>query len=256
VATVLCEGGPTLNGELARAGAIDELCLTVAPELVGGSGGAGLLGRVHLEHPMGLDLVHELEEDDHLFLRYRTVGEWPPPAADDAAAVGEEREETVQAFHRIVAGLDYPMLIVTAFDGKERSGCLVGFATQCSIDPPRYLVCISKQNHTSGVALGADVLVVHVPSASPDDVEAAELFGTTTGDQIDKFERCQWHDGPGGAPVLDGIERWFAGSVMERFDAGDHTAYLLMPIEGEAGDDWTGQLGFQAVKDLEPGHPA
>ncbi len=35
---VLCEGGPTLNGELASAGLIDELCLTVAPSLVGGGG--------------------------------------------------------------------------------------------------------------------------------------------------------------------------------------------------------------------------
>jgi riboflavin biosynthesis pyrimidine reductase len=32
---VLCEGGPTLFGELVAADAVDELCLTVAPLLVG-----------------------------------------------------------------------------------------------------------------------------------------------------------------------------------------------------------------------------
>ncbi|MBH0775080.1 pyrimidine reductase family protein [Nocardia bovistercoris] len=36
---VLCEGGPHLFGELLGADAVDELCLTVAPVLVGGSAG-------------------------------------------------------------------------------------------------------------------------------------------------------------------------------------------------------------------------
>lgn len=34
---VLCEGGPQLFGSLAAAGAVDELCLTLAPMLCGGS---------------------------------------------------------------------------------------------------------------------------------------------------------------------------------------------------------------------------
>ena len=36
VRTVLCEGGPALNGGLAAAGLVDELCLTVAPLLAAG----------------------------------------------------------------------------------------------------------------------------------------------------------------------------------------------------------------------------
>ena len=35
-ARVLAEGGPSLNGQLAAAGLLDELCLTLAPLLVGG----------------------------------------------------------------------------------------------------------------------------------------------------------------------------------------------------------------------------
>ncbi len=33
---VLCEGGPTLNGQLFAAGLVDELCLTISPRVVGG----------------------------------------------------------------------------------------------------------------------------------------------------------------------------------------------------------------------------
>ncbi|MGK2930407.1 MAG: dihydrofolate reductase family protein [Acidimicrobiales bacterium] len=34
---VVCEGGPTLNGALCRAGVVDEVCLSVSPLVVGGS---------------------------------------------------------------------------------------------------------------------------------------------------------------------------------------------------------------------------
>jgi flavin reductase (DIM6/NTAB) family NADH-FMN oxidoreductase RutF len=38
----------------------------------------------------------------------------------------------MNAFERIVGELDYPMHVVTAAEGDERDGCLVGFLTQCS----------------------------------------------------------------------------------------------------------------------------
>ncbi|WP_255360521.1 flavin reductase, partial [Frankia sp. EI5c] len=54
------------------------------------------------------------------------------------------------AFHDAVSAISYPMAVVTTAVDGERSGCLVGFHTQCGIDPPRYLVCISHNNHTFG----------------------------------------------------------------------------------------------------------
>jgi flavin reductase (DIM6/NTAB) family NADH-FMN oxidoreductase RutF len=42
------------------------------------------------------------------------------------------------AFDEIADTIDYPMWIVTAAARGERSGCLVGFATQCSIEPVRF----------------------------------------------------------------------------------------------------------------------
>src|SRR3712207_8083841 len=51
-------------------------------------------------------------------------------------------------FHALVGDLEYPMFIVTARAGAEPLGCLVGFATQTSIDPPRFAVCLSHRNRT------------------------------------------------------------------------------------------------------------
>ncbi len=156
-------------------------------------------------------------------------------------------------FHDLVADLDYPMMVVTASAPGERAGCLVGFATQCSIDPPRFAVWISRNNHTCQVAQQAGVLAVHFLSTEDGDV--ATLFGGETGDKVDKFARCRWHEGPGGVPVLQDCARWFAGDVIDRIPAGDHVGFLLSPVRTHSGP-WSGQLGFQAARTISPGHEA
>jgi riboflavin biosynthesis pyrimidine reductase len=68
--SVLAEGGPTLNGELARAGILDELCVTLAPSLASGDA-KRLLSGSRLDQLTRLTLVSICEEDDYLFVRYR-----------------------------------------------------------------------------------------------------------------------------------------------------------------------------------------
>ena len=161
-----------------------------------------------------------------------------------------EPKDTV---HELVAELDYPMFIVTVASSGERSGCLVGFTTQCSIDPPRFLVCISDKNRTHRVALESEAMVVHLV---PEDATGlAELFGSETGDEVDKFERCSWRPGPAGIPVLEECGNWFAGRILDRMDAGDHTAFLLAPFDA-ASDPGEGSFEFHRARRMEPGHEA
>lgn len=71
------------------------------------------------------------------------------------------------AFERLVATLDYPMFVVcTRAHGTDDppAGCLVGFASQTSIHPPRFLVGLSRRNHTYRIAENATHLAVHVVS--------------------------------------------------------------------------------------------
>lgn len=65
---VLCEGGPSLLAAVASAGCLDELCLTVAPTVVGGDGPRVLDGDVG--RAPQVSLAHLLEEDGFLFTRY------------------------------------------------------------------------------------------------------------------------------------------------------------------------------------------
>lgn len=157
------------------------------------------------------------------------------------------------SFERLVSNLDYPMYVVTAAADGEQAGCLVGFATQASIDPPRLLVMVSKANDTFRVASKADVLGVHYLGA--DNKNLAELFGEESGDWTDKFSRCNWQQGPSDVPVLVGVRGWVAGRVLDRLDAGDHAAYLLEPIDVGVANDGP-PLTLKQVSDLHPGHPA
>jgi len=67
---VLCEGGPTLNGYLAGAGVLDELCLSISPQLVGGRAKRALSSMSPVPS-IPLELVSLCEEDGNLFCRYR-----------------------------------------------------------------------------------------------------------------------------------------------------------------------------------------
>jgi flavin reductase (DIM6/NTAB) family NADH-FMN oxidoreductase RutF len=153
-----------------------------------------------------------------------------------------------------LAGLDYPMLVVTASMDGERSGCLVGFYTQCSISPEEFLVCISKRNHTYRVAERAARLGVHTLPVNRHDLAA--LFGEQTGDDVDKFSRCEWRPGPGGTPVLSGAAAWFVGTVLHRVDLGDHVGFRVVPEECGAAEPEMPLLFFRDVQDLQAGHDA
>jgi flavin reductase (DIM6/NTAB) family NADH-FMN oxidoreductase RutF len=160
-------------------------------------------------------------------------------------------EDAERAFHELTGQLDYSMLIVTTAAGGQRAGCLVGFSTQCSVDPPRYLVCLSERNRTLRVAEHSEGLIVHFPGA--DQGSLVELFGGETGDDVDKFARCDWHEGPMGLPLLDDCERWFAARILDRFALGDHVGFLLAPFAAASGGDG-GSFLFHRAKRVEPGH--
>ena len=154
-----------------------------------------------------------------------------------------------------LALVDYPFYVVTARspDG-DMSGCLAGFVTQCSIDPPNFLVCISKRNHTLPVAERATGMGLHLLGEDQEDM--ARLFGEETGDLVDKFAAVDWRLGSTGAPLL--VE----SAVVPR---GPDSRSLLASATTRASccaacARWraatTGLLTYRGTPPLEPGHPA
>jgi riboflavin biosynthesis pyrimidine reductase len=79
---LLCEGGPILLAQVAAAGLLDELCLTLSPVLLAGDA-ARILNGAPLPEPGRYELAHVLTGADYLFLRYVT-GSGPGPGPDRA----------------------------------------------------------------------------------------------------------------------------------------------------------------------------
>lgn len=74
---VLSEGGPSLNGQLADADVIDELCLSVAPLVAGGASGRIVHGSIRTV-PLRMRVDHLLEDSGTLFVRYIREPAQPP----------------------------------------------------------------------------------------------------------------------------------------------------------------------------------
>ncbi len=162
-----------------------------------------------------------------------------------------EATDDLAAFFDLV---DYPYFVVTVRSPEaDMSGCLAGFVTQCSIDPPNFLICISKVNHTLAIAVRSPGMGLHL--LGQDQAELARLFGEETGDLVDKFASVDWRLGPTGAPLLVDAAVSMEGQLLGHFSVGDHEAFLMRGVRAVAGSN-PGLLTFRNAPPLHPGHPA
>jgi flavin reductase (DIM6/NTAB) family NADH-FMN oxidoreductase RutF len=158
------------------------------------------------------------------------------------------------AFDALMSALDRPMAVVTTSAHGERAGCLVGFHMQSAIDPPRYTVWLSKANHTYRIGLRATYLAVHFLTRN--DLSLAELFGTRTGDDGDKFRDVPVSTGPGGVPLLDACPTRLVGRRVALLDeGGDHVCVTTEVVHATGAGRFTPLL-LSDVAHLTPGHDA
>jgi hypothetical protein len=180
-------------------------------------------------------------------------GDGTGPDGGGSDPQGPGSHETIQqGVDSFTTSIEASLFVVTctASDG-EMSGCLVGFVTQCSIAPPRFLVCLSNENHTYSVASRSTSLAVHLLEEGQKDLAA--LFAEQTGDMVDKFQRCRWRRGSTGSPLLDDCSSWMEGSIGDRFDVGDHQAQLVLPLVAQGR--LVSPMTLHNAPSFHPGHP-
>ena len=79
--TIVCEGGPSLNGQLLGLDLVDEVVLTLAPFAV--SGTSSRVAHGHDETVRRFQLAHAVPDGDWLFVRYlRTERAVSPPESN------------------------------------------------------------------------------------------------------------------------------------------------------------------------------
>jgi flavin reductase (DIM6/NTAB) family NADH-FMN oxidoreductase RutF len=161
--------------------------------------------------------------------------------------------ETDTGFDEIVDAANTSVVIVSAGAGGEVDACLVGFHCQCSIEPLRYAIWLSKANRTCRIATKAGALRVHwVPR---DRMDLAELAGGMSLDRHpDKMQRLRWRSTVGGTILVEGTGGSFGGEILHTHDDGDHICFVVAPFDVITSD--ADVLRFRDVADVRAGHDA
>lgn len=149
-------------------------------------------------------------------------------------------------FHALVDRAPPAALVVTAGTGEPRAGCLVTFHCQASIDPLRYMVALSPNNHTTAVASDSRHVAVHWLAAGQRSI--AELFGGRCSIQDHTFRRVGWRPWDDGTPLLEEAAGWFVGAIVDRWPMGDHVGFLLDVVDGSP----EGEFAALNASDLGP----
>lgn len=112
------------------------------------------------------------------------------------------------------------VVTTTGADGVPR-GFTANSFTSVSLTPPLVLVCLAKAAHSHAVFTASSAFAINVLAEQQKGL--ASLFASK---QPDKFQRCDWHAGDTGAPLLDGAVARFDCNVHQCVDAGDHTILI------------------------------
>lgn len=162
---------------------------------------------------------------------------------------------TVDPFDDLMGMLDSPVFLVTTQADGEPSGCVVGFATQTSVQPPSFMIGLPAGSHTHEVASRSEYLAVHVLPQR--QAVLAELFIRQEGGETDAFAHCSWRGGPLGMPILDDAAAWFVGRTVSRSPVADHVAYLLEPVATWAPENAEELLYLSDIdEEYDPGQEA
>ena len=173
-----------------------------------------------------------------------------PEGQQSRVPTGDGAGDLSAYFERV----DCPYYVVTVrAPDEEMSGCLASFVTQCSIDPPNFVACVSRLNHTLRVAARSTAMGLHL--LGRDQLDMARLFGEETGDVVDKFATVDWRLGTTGAPLLADVAVAVEGAILGHFSVGDHDAFLVRAVRAMPGPG-QGLLTFRTSPRLHPGHPA
>lgn len=172
--------------------------------------------------------------------------EQPSPRAllDEGDPAADSR-----AFRRCLGGYPTGVTVITARLGERLVGMAVNSFAAVSLEPALVLWSIRKESRSLTDFLGASHFAVNILAA--DQVEASQLFGAG---HPERFERCAWHTGISGAPLLDQAIAHLECRRTETHEGGDHIV-LLGQVERYARFDGTPLVFAQGQYAVTQSHP-
>ena len=139
-------------------------------------------------------------EGAHVDSPYPHAASARPGRPDPVVDMGRVGAMVTMTFDSVTDQLRSTPVVVTTASQGDQAGSVVGFHTQCGVDPVRYAVWLPAPGRTYDVARHATYIAVHVIDDSAMTIDEGS---TAAGDlDADWFDRCSWRPGPGGVPLL------------------------------------------------------
>lgn len=97
----------------------------------------------------------------------------------------------------------------------------------CSVtdSPPTLLVCMNRGSYAHRFFTGNGALCVNVLGAGQQDLSA--LFASREVTMAERFSRCRWQPLHTGAPALAGALASFDGKIVQVYEVGTHSVFLV-----------------------------
>ena len=124
--------------------------------------------------------------------------------------------------------------IVTTRDAcGEPIGLTANSFNSVSLDPPLILWSLARKSVNLAVFQNSAHFAINVLAA--DQRILSDRFARPV---PDRFDSVRWHEGAGGAPVLDGTLASFECAAHRQMDGGDHVIFLgrVLNFRATAGE--------------------
>jgi len=119
-------------------------------------------------------------------------------------------------------------VFVISVDKKgQPSGMIAGWQMKCSVNPPLLAVALSKKSQTEKLIRQSKEFVIAVPNKEL--TEAVKFFGSTHGNQVDKFKETKIQTSKSKfikSPLIKKATINFECQLVKKVEAGDHLIFI------------------------------
>jgi len=125
-------------------------------------------------------------------------------------------------YRRTCARFTTGITVVTVLDSLGHPhGMTVNSFSSVSLDPPLVLVSIDLRNAILGHFISSSWFAINILAEHQEQL--SRRFSSTA---ENRFVDVSWHAGISGTPILDGVLAHLECSVVQTFEAGDHTVLI------------------------------
>lgn len=140
-----------------------------------------------------------------------------------------------QEFRQFMRRYPTGVTVVTSQSGDIQHGMTANSITTLSLDPPAYLICVSKAARLHPVIEESRKFCVNLLGA--DQADISTTFAKTDLTDDERWATVEWRDSEIGPRFIGGCTGYAECKVTAAYDGLTHTIYIGEVLRLESGED-------------------